>query len=398
MQLTSQRIQQVQAPIIPEVADLIEANPGTISLGQGVVYYRPPQEICDGIREFSKTNSHSYAAVEGIPQLRRRIEQKIQDENGIDASRYCVVVSAGSNMGFLNAVLSICDPGDEVIVLKPWYFNHEMAIRIANCIPISISTDPNFQPDIDLIKAAIGAKTRAIVTVSPNNPTGVVYSSETLDAINQLCAEHEVFHIHDEAYEYFCYDGNIHYSPASREQAHNHTISLFSTSKSFGLANWRIGYAVIPKALLRPVRKIQDTNLICPAVISQYAAIECLKLGRAYGAPRIKRIESVRHHLDSALHSIDGLVHGPLQGAFYAFITLNGLQCSDFEAVKFLIEKHQVAVIPGSAFGIPNSKSLRVSYAALEPETAINGVGRLKKGLEDLLSRQTRRQARPQSR
>ncbi len=388
MPLTSQRIQQVQAPIIPEVADLIKANPGTISLGQGVVYYPPPQQIYDGLREFSKTNSHVYAAVEGLPQLRRLIEQKIQDENGIDASRYCVVVSAGSNMGFLNAVLSICDPGDEVIVLEPWYFNHEMAIRIANCIPVSISTDQNFQPDIDQLKKAIGTKTRAIVTVSPNNPTGTVYSSRTLDAINQLCAEREIFHIHDEAYEYFCYDGSIHYSPASREHAHNHTISLFSTSKSFGLANWRIGYSVIPKALFKPIRKIQDTNLICPAVISQYAAIECLKLGRAYCDSRTRCIESVRRHLDSALHSIDGLAHAPLQGAFYALITLNGLQCSDFEAVQFLIKKHQVAVIPGSAFGIPGSKSLRVSYAALEPQTAIDGIDRLKKGLEDLLSRQ----------
>ena len=386
--LISTRIEQVQTPIIPVVADLIKANPGTISLGQGVVFYQPPNEIHQGIERFLKLKSHHYEAVEGIEELRFLIQRKIQQENGINSDNYQIVVCAGSNMGFLNAILTVCDPDDQVILLKPWYFNHEMAIRIANCVPVAVDTDSNFQPDVEVVKKSITSKTKAIVTISPNNPTGAVYRPQTLDQINGLCAERNIYHIHDEAYEYFCYDGNSHYSPASREAAAEHTISLYSTSKSFGLANWRIGYMVIPPHLFKPIRKIQDTNLICPTVISQYAAIECLKLGRQFCEPNVKMIESVRSHLANSLNPFQTIVQSPLEGAFYAFVTMSNLSVSDFEAVKFLIRKHKVAVIPGSAFGMANSPCLRVSYGALEPKTAINGIDRLRNGFEELLNSQ----------
>ena len=141
----SQRIQAVQTPIIPVVADLILANPGTISLGQGVVHYQPPVEINHGLARFTELDSHHYEAVEGIPELRDLIAQKLESENQIATDNYDVVISAGGNMGFLNAILAVCDPGDEIILLSPWYFNHEMAIGIANCVTVSVDTDTSFQ-------------------------------------------------------------------------------------------------------------------------------------------------------------------------------------------------------------------------------------------------------------
>ena len=142
----SQRIDKVQTPIIPEVADLINENPGTISLGQGVVFYKPPAEIANGLSRFTDLDSHHYEAVEGIPELRQLMHEKLTSENEINTEHYQVVVSAGSNMGFLNAILAICDSGDEVILLRPWYFNHEMAIGIADCSAVSVDTDENFHP------------------------------------------------------------------------------------------------------------------------------------------------------------------------------------------------------------------------------------------------------------
>ncbi len=381
---TSHRMNRVQAPIIPEVADLIDCNPGTISLGQGVVYYDPPQEINQGVQEFMKSNSHHYQAVEGIPTLRNLIGQKLKDENGIDSSRYEIVVSAGSNMGFLNAILSIADSGDEIILLRPWYFNHEMAVRIADCIPVSVDTDQQFQPDVKALEQAITSKTRAIVTISPNNPTGAVYDREILLEINELCRNSNLFHIHDEAYEYFCYDEAEHFSPASVESALDHTISLYSTSKSYGMANWRIGYMLIPPRLFKPVRKIQDTNLICPSVISQYAAMECLKVGRSFYESRIAEIDKVRNHFQQSLSSNSSISHGKLQGAFYAFLHLPDLDMSDMDIVRFLIEKYKVAVIPGVAFGIENSRCIRASYGAMQPTTVVEGIDRLIQGLKNL--------------
>ena len=384
MNTISQRIEAVQTPIIPVVADLILANPGTISLGQGVVHYLPPAAIKDGLARFAKTNSHHYEAVEGIPELRELIAQKLHYENQITTDYYDVVISAGGNMGFLNAILAICDPGDEIILLSPWYFNHDMAIGIANCVAVSVNTDPDFQPDLETLKAAITEKTRAIVTVSPNNPTGAVYSTDRLTEINRLCASRGIYHINDEAYEYFCYDGIEHFSPASLDDAHNHTVSLYSTSKSFALANWRIGYMLIPKHLFKPVRKIQDTNVICPPVISQYAAIECLKIGRDYCLEKRQGIEIARTHLKKRLDKLSSVSYPDLDGAFYAFLQLPDLPMDDMQIIEYLVQKHRVAVIPGMAFGIDDRQCLRVSYGALESSQAVEGIDRLIDGLQAL--------------
>ncbi len=386
LKTVSYRIDAVQTPIIPVVADLILANPGTISLGQGVVHYLPPTEIANGVARFSNDQSHHYEAVEGIPELRQLISQKLKQENSIETDCYDVVISAGGNMGFLNAILAICDPGDEVILLSPWYFNHEMAIGIANCVAVSVDTDASFQPDLQAIEKAISPRTRAVVSVSPNNPTGAVYSKEHLTQINQICADHHIYHINDEAYEYFCYDGIEHFSPAALENAFDHTISLYSTSKSFALANWRIGYMLIPKYLFKPVRKIQDTNVICPPVISQFAAVECLKLGRDFCLEKRRGIETAREHFIHQLKTLPTISYPELAGAFYAFLQLPDLGMEDMDIVKYLIQKHRVAVIPGMAFGISDRQCLRVSYGALEPDKAVEGIDRLIEGLRELLA------------
>src|SRR6185503_2718408 len=125
-----------------------------------------------------------------------------------------VMVTAGGNLAFMNAVLAIADPGDEFILPTPYYFNHEMAVTMANCRPVLVATDASYQLDVAGLRAAITPRTRAIVTVSPNNPSGAVYPAETLRQVNRLCAEHRIHHISDEAYEHFTYDGASHFSAA----------------------------------------------------------------------------------------------------------------------------------------------------------------------------------------
>ena len=182
-------------------------------------------------------------------------------------------------MGFVNAVLAITDPGDEIILNTPYYFNHEMAITMADCKAVCVPTDENYQLRPEPIEKAITTRTRAVVTISPNNPSGAVYPEKTLRQVNDLCRRHGIYHISDEAYEYFIYDGARHFSPGSIAGSSQHTISLFSLSKAYGFASWRIGWMVIPERLFRPIRKIQDTILICPPVISQWAAVGAMRVG-----------------------------------------------------------------------------------------------------------------------
>ena len=172
--------------------------------------------------------------------------------------------------------MATTSPGDEVILPVPFYFNHEMAIEMAGCRAVRVPTDDRYQLRVDAIASAVTDRTRAIVTISPNNPSGAVLGEQDLRAVNALCRERGIYHFSDEAYEYFTYGGARHVSPGSFPDAVGHTISLYSLSKAYGFAGWRIGYMVYPEHLDAAMMKSQDTILICPTVASQLAAVAAL--------------------------------------------------------------------------------------------------------------------------
>jgi len=380
------RMQSVQSPIIPVVGELIRANPGTISLGQGVAYYGPPPEAIGAIEKFlADAENHKYRLVQGIPELLDSIQAKLETENDISTKGNRIVVTAGANMGFVNAVLAITDPGDEIILQLPYYFNHEMAVAIADCKAVCVPTDDNYQLQPDAIVAAITDRTRAVVTISPNNPTGAVYREADLRAVNEICRRNGIYHISDEAYEYFTYNGVRHFSPGSIEGSAEYTISLFSLSKAYGFASWRIGWMVIPEHLYMPIKKIQDTILICPPVISQWAAVGAMQAGAAYCRQKLQMTIEIREIFLNELNSIRTLVTVPrADGAFYFLLRVHE-DLDPMKLVKRLIEEHKVAVIPGMTFGMDDKCYLRVAYGALRKKTAAEGIDRLVKGLKSIL-------------
>ncbi len=380
-------MQAVQTPIIPSVAALIRDNPGTISLGQGVAYYGPPQQAVDQIGAFlADPENHKYKPVQGMPQLLDALAVKLRSENGIDAApSSAIVVTAGANMGFMNAVLAITDLGDEVVLQTPYYFNHEMAITMAGCLPVTVDTDEHYQLRPDAIRAAITPRTKAVVTISPNNPSGAVYSEAALREVNDICREQGLYHITDEAYEYFTYENAHHFSPGSIAGSAAHTISLYSLSKAYGFASWRIGYMVIPVDLFESVQKIQDTILICAPVVSQYAALGALQAGREYCFSRMHAISRVRDYVLQELATLGDLCAVPAaEGALYVLLRLDS-NWDPMALVERLVREFGVAVIPGTTFGLHEGCYLRVSYGALTEETAEEGVRRLVKGLRTLV-------------
>ena len=380
----ARRLTSVQTPVMGVVADLIQENPGTISLGQGVAHYGPPEGVIRPVQEFMATPlAHGYGYGIGKQELRDALRTKLKGENRIDGDVE-VVVTAGSNMAFLQAILAITDPQDEVILFAPYYFNHEMAIGIADCLPVVIHLDGDFVPDVSTIEAHITPRTRAVVTVSPNNPTGVVYPPSLLKEINHLCRAHGIYHLSDEAYEYFTYDGSHHYSPGATAGASGHTISLFSLSKSYGMAGWRLGYMVLPANLLSAVSKIQDTNVICATLSSQRAAQAALDIGPAYCHQYLEGLDVVRKMVLDRLSGLGERVQiASAQGAFYVFLNLDTPMTS-MEVCTRLIREHGVAIIPGSAFGHKNP-SLRVSYGNVQQDQAAIALDRLRTGLAALL-------------
>jgi aspartate/methionine/tyrosine aminotransferase len=376
----------VQTPIIPTIGALVRATPGTISLGQGVVHYPPPPAAIDAAsRALAEPSTSQYQSAAGIPPLLDRIAAKLAAENRIDVkggSR--IMVTAGGNMAFSHAISAITAPGDEVILNTPYYFNHEMAIRIAGCQPVCVATDDHYHPRIDDLRAAITPRTRAIVTVTPNNPTGAVYTEEELRAVNALCPEHGIYHISDEAYEYFTYRSAKHFSPGSIAGAEGHTISLYSLSKAYGFAGWRVGYMAYPEHLESAMTKLQDTMLICPPIASQVTAAAAMAEGRAYCEPHLADLSKVRDLVLSELATLGSLVRVPnAEGAFYCFVKVDS-SMDPMVIAERLIREHKVAVLPGMTFGIEGCY-LRIAYGALKRETVAEGLGRLVKGLRAIL-------------
>ncbi len=385
------RLAAVETPIIPTIAGLVRNNPGTISLGQGVVNYAPPAQAIASLSSLmSDPSLHKYLGVSGHPGLVEAIQQKLVTDNhvqlGTDAM---LMVTAGSNMAFLNAVLAVADPGDEFILPMPFYFNQEMAIRMCGCTPVPVPTHADWSLDVQAMAAAITPRTRAIVTVSPNNPTGAVYSEASLRAINALCAQHGLYHFSDEAYEYFTYEGVKHFSPASIPGAMNHTLSFYSMSKNYGMASWRVGYVVFPANLFDAMNKVQDTNLICAPMPSQLLALQALQKGKPWVEPKVAALSQVRQTVYQALEGLGDLVQFPkTQGAFYVLMKLPGL-AEGTEPIAFnraMTEKFKVATIPGFAFGLTQTHKAnyqRLSYGALEAASVAEGVQRYVAAVQD---------------
>jgi aspartate/methionine/tyrosine aminotransferase len=384
------RMDAVQAPVIPIFGRLIREVPGTISLGQGIVHYGPPPAAIQAVQDaLAVPATHQYQDGAGLPTLIDEISRKLAAENGTDLGRGArLMVTAGANMAFMHAVMATTMPGDEVLIPVPFYFNHEMAIEMAGCRPVPVPTDARYQLRLDAIAAAITPRTRAIVTVSPNNPSGAVLSGASLRELSQLCHERGLYHISDETYEYFTYGSAEHVSPASFPGATDRTIALYSLSKAYGFAGWRIGYMVYPSHLASAMMKSQDTILICPPVASQIAALAALRVGRRYCDPHVRELASIREMVVDQLSLLAPLARVPAaDGAFYCLMKVE----TELDPMVFgerLIREHRVAVIPGPAFGMTDGCYLRVAYGALQKATVAEGIGRLVRGITAIVDRE----------
>jgi aspartate/methionine/tyrosine aminotransferase len=381
------RMDAVQPPIVPVLGEIIRQVPDTISLGQGVVHYGPPPEALDAVREaLASPSTHEYQDGAGLPALLDRIARRLAAENGIHVGRgTTVMVTAGANMAFMHAVFAITEPGDEIILNVPFYFNHEMAIQMAGCTAVRVATDERYQLRPDALRRAVTERTRAIVTVSPNNPSGAVLSESSLREVAAICRERGLYHICDEVYEYFTYGSARHFSPASLPGADAFTISMYSLSKAYGFAGWRVGYVAYPDHLADAMMKSQDTILVCPPVASQVGAAAALGAGRAYSVPYVTELASIRDIVVRELAALEPLASvAAADGAFYCLLKVE-TDLDPLALAERLIREHRVAVVPGTAFGMTDGCYFRVAYGALQKETVTEGIGRLVTGLRAIV-------------
>ena len=388
----SKCIRAMEVPIIPQINKFIQEHPGTLSLGQGTVYYPPPKGALSCVSQVMHDIPHAYGQMEGSEGLRDAIIGKLVKKNviSVGSEKYFLLVTTGGNSAFHATVMATCNAGDEVILLSPHYFNHATTLEMHGCRPVYVLLDERtWHPNIRKIREKINEKTAAVVTVSPNNPCGSVFTRQELCAINYLCKEAGIWHISDEAYEDFVYPlAGYHFSPASLETAEQHTISLYSFSKGYGMASWRVGYLLAPWRLRLAYRKIQDNILICPPLITQMVAETCLREYPDYARQQASTLaSSCKLCQDSFDILADKNIIFPTscQGAFYFFLRLRH-SIDDYSLAFRLIQEHQVAVLPGSSFTVPPCSGLRISFGALIEDVLEQAVDRLVKGLTHLIS------------
>jgi len=358
----SERVLHTSPPIMQVMRSLAKGR-DVLDLSQGVPFFDPPGDcIREALLDLKGLNR--YGPDEGDPDLKELISRKLGNRNGITAAPDDgIMVTSGANLGFLNASATVCDVGDDVVLLDPFYFNHHMALDILGIRAVRVPTDDMFMPVPENIERSIGGRTRAIVLVSPNNPTGMTYPKKLVEDVLDICIDREIWLISDETYEGFNFDAP-HFSPGSGGEDVP-VISLFSLSKSHSLSGWRIGYMSYPPELHEGMLKVQDTTVICPSRISQKVAYYCLKDRPDHLSGHIGSFMRSREMVVDWQKGLEGIISAPRpNGAYYSFPRLlsEGYRGGSMKLVERVLEETGVLLVPGAPFGAEEPPHFRISY------------------------------------
>jgi aspartate aminotransferase len=343
-----------------------------ISLSLGEPDFNTPDYIKEAAKKAIDDNYSKYPPVPGYDDLRKAISKKFKNENGLDYTPDQIIVSAGGKHSLINVILSIVNPGDEVIILAPYWVSYYDQIVLAEGKPVIIkaSLENDFKIKPEQLEAAITPKTRLIIFNSPSNPTGMVYNRSEMEKIAAVVAKHEgLFIISDEIYEHIIFDGE-HVSMASFSSIYDRVITVNGVSKGYAMTGWRIGYIGAPLWIAKACNKLQGqfTSGVCS--IAQRAALAAIQgdgeSQRVMKAAFLRR----RNLICSLLSEVKGLKVTLPEGAFYVMPDIsNFLGKSDGETTivnsddlaLYLLDKAQVATVGGDAFGAP--ECIRISYA-----------------------------------
>ena len=369
------------------------------ALGQDIVAltigepdFDTPLNIRDAAKDAMDKGFTHYSPVAGIPELREAIAHKLNVENGLAYKAAEIVVANGTKQAINNAILSMIGPGDEVIILAPYWVSYEASVKLAQGTPVVLHSDvaENYKVPISRIAAAITPATKLIMLNSPCNPTGAVWSRAELEEIAALVRTHpKLMVLADEIYEYILFDGEM-VSFGSLPDMLERTITLNGFSKGFAMTGWRLGYAAAPLPIAQAMARMQSVISAGANQFVQRAAVAALQGHRDDVRAMNDQYRARRDFVLAQLRAIDGVVIADIPATFYAFPDV-----SDFLGKKsgnhvienteqlcdFLLEQHGVSTVPGSAFGAEGS--IRLSFAASDADLK-KALHRIAQGLQSL--------------
>lgn len=370
-------------------AELKAKGIDVINLSVGEPDFTTPDHIKEAAKKAIDDNFSFYSPVPGFADLRNAISKKLKTENNLTFTPEQIVCSNGAKQSICNAILTIVNKGDEVIIPAPYWVSYPEMVKLAEGNPVVVSAgiDQDFKITPQQLNATITPKTKALILCSPSNPTGSVYSKEELKALADVLAENpHVYIISDEIYEHINYIGK-HETIAQFEELNNRMIIVNGVSKCYAMTGWRIGWMAAPKNIATACSKLQGQYTSGPCSISQKAALAAYQ-GSQEEVERMRQAFKRRKNLTfNLLNEINGLEVNNPQGAFYLFPKCDAFFGKSFEGdtIKdsadlaiYLLEKAHVACVAGNAFGAP--EYIRLSYATSD-EKLVEAVGRIKEAL-----------------
>lgn len=374
--------------------ELASTGADVINMSVGEPDFTTPDYICDAAKKALDEGHHKYTPVPGIPALRKAIVEKLKRDNNIDASIDQIVVSTGAKQSIANVILSLVNPGDEVVVLGPYWVSYSDIIQFAGGIPVIVSgdIDTGFKPTAAAIAEACNSNTKGILFSSPSNPAGALFSEQELSDIIKEVPEHVVF-IADEIYEYINYIGK-HTSIGALDGAKDRTVTINGFSKGFAMTGWRVGYICAPINIAKAANKIQGQVTSGTNSIAQHACVSALE-DRGNMVASIDTMRSAyfrrRDLILSLVKEIPGIKVATPDGAFYLFpdvsayfgkTTPEGTTINNSMDVSlYLLNKAHVSSVAGVAFGAP--KNIRLSFATSDEKITV-GIARVAEWLAKL--------------
>ncbi len=351
-----------------------------IILGAGEPDFDTPDHIKEAAWKAMQAGQTKYTALDGTPELKAAIRDKFSRENGIDYALDEITVATGAKQILFNALMATLDPGDEVIIPTPYWTSYSDIVQIAEAKPVLIAcnAEAGFRLQAAQLEAAITPKTRWVILNSPSNPSGAGYRAEDYRPLLDVLLKHpQVWLLVDDMYEHIVYDGFEFVTPAALEpRLKNRILTVNGVSKAYAMTGWRIGYAGGPRELIKAMAVVQSQATSCPSSISQAASVAALNGPQDFLVERKANFQRRRDLVVAGLNAIEGLDCRVPEGAFYTFsgcagvlgkTTPSGKRLeTDTDFCAYLLEDANVAVVPGSAFGL--SPFFRISYASAESE------------------------------
>lgn len=360
-----------------QMIDKARSMTDVISLGRGDPDLSTPAHIVEAAKTALDQGYTGYSPWVGYPDLRQAIADKLKRENGIDAKAEEVLVTVGAEEAVYIAVMALLNPGDEILVPEPRYVTYDTAIELAGGRVVSVPTglDRDFQLDPDELEKRITPRSKALLIITPNNPTGQVLDPDRAAALAEIARRHNLAVISDELYEKVVYDGAVNPSLAALEDMKDRTITINGFSKTYCMTGWRVGYLHAPKALVDAMVPLKYALTISAASMCQRGALAALT-GPQDCVDEFQRIYTERRR--EVMASLDrmGLRYGTPRGAFYIFAEVGSLGMRSIDFCLSLLEKKKVLVFPGTAFGATGEGYVRISLLA-PTEKIVEAMGRV---------------------